>query len=729
MEILRKIKKVNIAKLILFVIVFTIFPFAFNVANAANPCSGLTADLLCTMAELPMAFGAMLMGLGGVFFNFVLDYSVVNLAHNIDSITGINVSWRVIRDVMNMSFIFILVYVAIGTILGLEKVNWKKTLGAVVIAAVLINFSLFFTKVIIDSSNVLALTLHNQVVQCTGPLPTTTANTTNAPGISNCFMNSLGLTSFYDIDGNNKVLGELAGSSVSKYFLISIMAFIFFSITAFVFIAAAVMFAVRYVIFIYLLILSPIAVLGQVVPGLGDQAKKWWGNLLDQAIFAPIFMLMVWVVLEVTKSLTNALPAGGKVFADIVSPGEKPVVLIMNFFIIIALMIGTLIISKGFSAKAGGWGSSLAGKLVGGTTAWAGRRTVGWGANKFVNSKGVNEWASKKGILSGGWAARAALRGGQKTAAGTYDFRATGAGTYLGAGKAGVGGFADRKEKGEKERVDASARARKAQDQIEIENGLRGSKLKASGAPLNPRQLALANADIEKMELAVARMSGKEIETIVAGNKGLLTSMELANALSTQQLDALNKSDKFSEREKDAIKRTRFADANAITGAGGALPSLRSIQQIQGLTDTELEMISPETLADVDFIKNLKQSQVDSIMKSSKFTKSQQNKIREEKTSSFITSASIDPTIIKSKSTSAKQIAGLPITPTTPGTLSLSTPAFIDQLTPAIIRRIAPELDPEKSAALKAAIFSMAGAGNPTIRTWLSPGHGGEDAL
>src|SRR3972149_11518169 len=88
-----------------------------------------------------------------------------------------------------MLFIFVLLYVAIGTILGLSKVNWKKTLVLIVIAALLINFSLFFTKIIVDASNILAWAFYQGISTCT-----------TSSGLSGCFMEHMKLTTLYQCD-------------------------------------------------------------------------------------------------------------------------------------------------------------------------------------------------------------------------------------------------------------------------------------------------------------------------------------------------------------------------------------------------------------------------------------------------------------------------------------------------------------------------------------------------
>jgi len=71
--------------------------------------------------------------------------------------------WKIVRDLSNIFFILILLYIAIQTILGLGGHDTKKMIAKVVIVAILINFSMFFTKVVIDSSNILALIFYSKI--------------------------------------------------------------------------------------------------------------------------------------------------------------------------------------------------------------------------------------------------------------------------------------------------------------------------------------------------------------------------------------------------------------------------------------------------------------------------------------------------------------------------------------------------------------------------------------
>lgn len=77
-------------------------------------------------------------------------------------------AWRIVRDFSNIFFILVLLYISIKMILGLGGAGVKKTVASVIVAALLINFSMFMTKVVIDASNILALIFYNKI-QVTRP--------------------------------------------------------------------------------------------------------------------------------------------------------------------------------------------------------------------------------------------------------------------------------------------------------------------------------------------------------------------------------------------------------------------------------------------------------------------------------------------------------------------------------------------------------------------------------
>jgi len=74
---------------------------------------------------------------------------------------AVSKGWIIVRDVCNMFFIAALLLIAFGTVLKIEKYSYKRTLGGLLVAAVLINFSKFICGFFIDIAQILMLTFVN----------------------------------------------------------------------------------------------------------------------------------------------------------------------------------------------------------------------------------------------------------------------------------------------------------------------------------------------------------------------------------------------------------------------------------------------------------------------------------------------------------------------------------------------------------------------------------------
>lgn len=101
-----------------------------------------------------------LLNLVANFFNVIIALALSSAMFGEKFIAS---SWEIVRDLSNIFFILVLLYVAIKLILGLGGHDTKKMIVQVIIMALLINFSMFFTKIIIDSSNILALVFYNKI--------------------------------------------------------------------------------------------------------------------------------------------------------------------------------------------------------------------------------------------------------------------------------------------------------------------------------------------------------------------------------------------------------------------------------------------------------------------------------------------------------------------------------------------------------------------------------------
>ena len=362
--------------------------------------------------------------------------------------TAINAIWTITRDIVNLTFIFGLIYVGIKTILDAQDTNTKKLLTSIIIGALLVNFSLFFSKAIIDVSNLAATEIYNSMTfsqRCTG-------NGNNA----NCSDLSLSTTvmaymGVYDLavvsDPNAKTVVNNNPGSRNAVFVIAGSVFIL--IAAFVFAAGAALIAIRFVILVILMALSPIAFAASVLPGISGWAKTWWETLLKQAFFAPAYFFMLYLTLTFSQGFAGSTGNMSALFGG-TSFGEDGVNALLFFLVLTIMMIASLVIAKQMGAYGAATATSMSKRLAGGLTfgmaARVGRNTIGSSLYRLKESEKLKE-AEKKGGLRG-FAARNALRVSNYGAGASFDTRrVAGFGKNTGLGEGKKGGYTqDRKD-------------------------------------------------------------------------------------------------------------------------------------------------------------------------------------------------------------------------------------------------------------------------------------------
>ncbi len=337
-----------------------------------------------------MSVIAALLGFSGLILDGIINLTIIDLSKNINAISAINATWKVIRDLANMSFIFILLYEGIRMVLGLGGTGIKKVVSGIIMAAILVNFSLFFTKVIIDASNIVTLGFYRSIVSAgTGTTGITTG--LNA-GLTGAYMSALKISSLYA----PKNALETIFSGLPGVFILSANS-VFLLITVFIFLAVTVMFVIRYIAFILLLIMSPVYFASMAVPGLSGFKTKFTETLISQALWGPVFMLLTWVMLTLAgdTNFLNLSPTQTLVGA-LTDPGKDTISVIINYIIIVGLLIQTLVLSKSVATK----GGYVTGKMIDKGTSWVGGTVFGGSAAIGRNTIGAkaNEWANDKDL-------------------------------------------------------------------------------------------------------------------------------------------------------------------------------------------------------------------------------------------------------------------------------------------------------------------------------------------
>lgn len=417
-------------------------------ASAQSGTSSCWLDPLCWVAKISstvlLSVTGALTRISAVALNQSIFYTVVQMSQNYSKLPVIADTWGTVRDLANMAFIFVLLYISIQMILGNSQ-N-RKLLVNIILAAILVNFSLFFTRVIIDASNLLALTFYTGI---TGTTDVSKLSDVSNFGVANGFMDVINVTTLWKMPGNPSDI-VLA--------IIGLLGSVLLLICAFVFFAVAIMLVIRYVILILVLILSPLMFVGMILPSFNKYKEKWFDALLGQAFFAPAYFFMTWIALRVSYAIKFALmgsnnPAWSDAFAgtftekggDITSFfSANTMNLVVLFAIVITLVVASLVIAKSQAGKAGAlankataWATGFAGGATFGLAGRAGRATLGRAGQALAESETLKQLAPESR------AARLALAVGRKTGSSSFDLRSSLSDVKgLGAGKPQKGGYA-----------------------------------------------------------------------------------------------------------------------------------------------------------------------------------------------------------------------------------------------------------------------------------------------
>jgi hypothetical protein len=433
--------------------------FALMLAVLPIPALAIGEDLIHSLVV--SVFG-LFVWLSALILEFALNHFVLGFGETFTK-TGIGVAvdqtWIIIRDFVNMFFIFGFVYIGFKMILNSNDSNTRRWLVNLLLAALLVNFSLFATKFVVDVSNQLAAQI---AFGGLSSMQTTKPDGSVQLNLSKELMVRMGVQGAL---GGTKALPKDAGY---QYIFGTAILFL---VTTFVFAAGGILLIIRFAVLNFFLMLSPVMFIGWVLPIVKrDFMGEYWSKFIGKAFFAPIYLLFIYFSFRVMDGLQVAVGSNSARLANPdwagtfqkIEPGANGAVSVTSsalgtvpFFILICtFMILSLIMAQKLGATGGdravALGKTLSNKVQRGVTrtaggatfglaARAGQATVGAGANAAANSR------SFQGLAANNKLARYALQGTRKVADASFDARRVGGlGKELGLGEGVKGGFATR---------------------------------------------------------------------------------------------------------------------------------------------------------------------------------------------------------------------------------------------------------------------------------------------
>lgn len=372
---------------------------------------GLVFDLFAqSLGEFILRIMSWVVYAAGIILNMSIVLTL-NIKALYEATPAIEQTWLVIRNISSIFIIFALLYASINTILGTSGPQIKSLILKVFVAGVLINFSLFFTKVLIDASNLVSIQFYraiapnSQNVEISGKdIGTVLYKSFTDGGISDIFMQSLKIQKIYNPTNKTGIL-----TKTNSAFLIAVSTLggsIIMLIAALSFFAAALAFIARIAILLLIMGFSPLYFVGLIFPQIGSVAnEKLVKPFINQLTFMPVYLLLTYVALRfisddgffniltvATQNSTAGVNSGtssylladvGLIFQFILA------IIFINIPIIAAIQLG------GKMPKWAGGIKDIAGNIFKRGGSAVGRNTYGVVASKISNSGALKDFASR----------------------------------------------------------------------------------------------------------------------------------------------------------------------------------------------------------------------------------------------------------------------------------------------------------------------------------------------
>lgn len=366
---------------------------------------GLLNLVITFVIAIPLGIGKAILDLGA--------YWSINSATTTSSfvINGAAIT----LGIANMFFVLILLWMAIATIFDFEPYTAKSLLPKFIIMALLINFSVPIGGFFINFSNAVARTFYNRIGFATttgggnavisianglagigGFQQLITQSPTKIP-TGNKYVNTQCLiTGTPAGDGYAEAIREQQNCYSAKIlesqksgfgFPAGVAALLWqipmLLVLSFVFFAGGLLFIIRYFTLQIVLVFAPLAFFANILPSTQQYWKMWWDHLIKNALFAPVFLFMLYLVIEskvrlFSSTRSDAFDATG-VSANMIS-----IIILTVMSLIVAKMMGvhganTVV---GWGSKASGWGK----KMALGAAAYALKRGAGGAAGGLLRT-------------------------------------------------------------------------------------------------------------------------------------------------------------------------------------------------------------------------------------------------------------------------------------------------------------------------------------------------------
>ncbi|GEM_PF-1545281 len=329
-----------------------------------------TGKVIASILLFCLSILAWLLGIVGQLFNWAMLVTVFQFAYYFGNSSGLLLAWGILRDFANIALLFGFIFMGIAVILDLHSYPWKKTLPTLIIYAVLLNFSLFAAEAIIDTSNAVSSVFYQQATgeNCRSiEDPDACASV----GLAGKGMEITGVASILSGDITQEALWDNPDGVKAATVMVGL--FFFVLITLFVFLVGSIMLISRAVTLMLLMVTSPIGFAGLAIPPLQKFANDWWDKLIQNVLFAPVFVLLMLIGFKILEGLRGSFVAEGTGLVEVLLESDLNT---GGVFVLFALAIGfmyaALTAAKNFSIAGANTIVGSAEKAINGTVGFMG---------------------------------------------------------------------------------------------------------------------------------------------------------------------------------------------------------------------------------------------------------------------------------------------------------------------------------------------------------------------
>ncbi len=500
---------------------------------------------------------AICLGWAASFFNFAMLVTVYQFANFFGNSDGLRLAWGILRDLANILLLFGFIFIGVTTILDVDSPVSKKTLPMLIIVAILLNFSLFVAEAVVDMSNAVASTFYAQAGDADCSKTENDLACANL-GIAGKVMEISGIVPIFDVgDQVSTIWSDDGGPPVMKA-VIHFGLLVLIIVMIGTFLAGAFILVSRAITLVFLFITAPIGFAGLAIPVLHKYAEDWWKKLIDNAIFAPVYVLFMLISIKLIEGVRNSfLPQGGAPQSIYTILTESNPLSIGGIFILFALVAGFMGASLIWAKQSG---VMFADKAADGALKWIGN-TVGsfttaplaWGAKGLGHAySGGLRGLRRFPLLGKPLASVAGALGGAALDRGIRDTLKAGEGLKIpGVGAQTIGELREERKK----RAD-ELNALDKTDKEKIDLGKKQMDLHAA-----IKTAKKGNAD--DLEKVVNSMNVKQIQDTMKG-AGASDTAEMAKAMSAAKFKQVLEDKETSDGAKKNLKDARFGEMKRL---------------------------------------------------------------------------------------------------------------------------------------------------------------------